>query len=228
VRLQEEIIKKRNDHSILAWSPSNISPHLDDHHPTSVLAKSPGDFQIHSSHLKHGIGNWYFRSFRKSFRSAVSRPSQITTKGLKIWLPFLFDEDMTKRFSAARRTRNIWKAVLLMENGYSWDCGLLVIYLVECGDGIYARIMSHIVQDFSYEVIKRSLWERFPLEDTTPSLWQRFSRKKNCCKEILLEIDDNKLQLKRAMVGIALKMLEGLEEESACRRSRKDTFKHII
>ncbi|KAK8002839.1 hypothetical protein PG989_002558 [Apiospora arundinis] len=109
-RLQQEILKDTEDYTLLAWRSRPRSPDDMSLDPTSVLAKSPWDFR--NGGLASEAGGWSYNSIRlidwnpfdvsaANFKwhgrpliggwapSSDFEPPKITSRGLRITLPFL-------------------------------------------------------------------------------------------------------------------------------------------
>ncbi|KAF9455454.1 hypothetical protein BDZ94DRAFT_1124510, partial [Collybia nuda] len=92
IRLQHEIIKKSNDHSIFAWtteprpsqsSTSHSTPPISDEY-RGILARSPNDFQY--SHNVERIPQVSLDGAQPK-NPATSAPYSITNQGIQIKLP---------------------------------------------------------------------------------------------------------------------------------------------
>jgi hypothetical protein len=105
IRLQEEIMRVREDYTLFTWSPSIIPGYSDPHISKGLLADSPSDFidsrDIWTRHkwtsgdlAKPSSSSWSFRDLSRDCTSLLSPPKihdppYLTSRGLRISLPLL-------------------------------------------------------------------------------------------------------------------------------------------
>jgi hypothetical protein len=105
IRLQEKIMRVREDYTLFTWSPSIIPGYSDPHISKGLLADSPSDFVdprgVWTKHswtkrdlAKTSSSSWSFRDLSRDCSSLLSPPKihdppYLTSRGLRISLPLL-------------------------------------------------------------------------------------------------------------------------------------------
>ncbi|KFY78452.1 hypothetical protein V498_09106, partial [Pseudogymnoascus sp. VKM F-4517 (FW-2822)] len=109
IRLEEEIIKSSDDHSIFAWTAPHIAPYMG----AGLLATSPLQF-------KHSRGITTFKAVAR-----ISRPYLMTNKGLSIKMNLLYG-DKPQQYFAVLDCRSVggWALAIRLEELIPSEVGL--------------------------------------------------------------------------------------------------------
>jgi hypothetical protein len=100
IRLQEEIMRVREDYTLFTWSPTIVPGFSNPHISKGLLADSPSDFVDSVDRFtmrglsEYSSSSWSFRDLSRDCSSLLSPPGEhdppfLTSRGLRISLPML-------------------------------------------------------------------------------------------------------------------------------------------